>query len=188
MDGKLAFAAWLCLLPALTGCAAEVMEWNGKTEYYAQVCMTIDPMDMYEYVGAEDYVFVGTVEETIKNVISEKGESDEEYSVYKIRIDKNLKGELAESVVCVKQGGLRKDGTMLLLSSGEKRDTCLPETGKQYIFMANAQPDGSLLLSEFFDDRPYSGELLREYLEYCENEIPSDGEHAVTDIGMGEEE
>ena len=54
--------------------------------------------------------------------------------------------------------------------------------------MANAQLDGSLLLSTFLDDRPYSAELLQEYLEYCENEIPSDEEFtALDDIQSGEE-
>ena len=103
-------------------------------------------------------------------------------------MDKNLKGELAESVICAKEGGLRKDGTMLLVASGEKKDTGIPEDGRQYIFMANAQLDGSLLLSTFLDDRPYSAELLQEYLEYCENEIPSDEEFtALDDIQSGEE-
>jgi len=178
------YAVWLCLLLVLSGCAAKVTAWNGKTEYYAQVCMTIDPTNLQEYVDAVDYVFVGTVQETIKNVISEK----DDYSTYRIHVDKNLKGELAESVICAKEGGLRKDGTMLLVASGEKKDTGIPEDGRQYIFMANAQLDGSLLLSTFLDDRPYSAELLQEYLEYCENEIPSDEEFtALDDIQSGEE-
>ena len=178
------YAVWLCLLLVLSGCAAKVTAWNGKTEYYAQVCMTIDPTNLQEYVDAVDYVFVGTVQETIKNVISEK----DDYSTYRIHVDKNLKGELAESVICAKEGGLRKDGTMLLVASGEKKDTGIPEDGRQYIFMANAQLDGRLLLSTFLDDRPYSAELLQEYLEYCENEIPSDEEFtALDDIQSGEE-
>ena len=79
------YAVWLCLLLVLSGCAAKVTAWNGKTEYYAQVCMTIDPTNLQEYVDAVDYVFVGTVQETIKNVISEK----DDYSTYRIHVDKN---------------------------------------------------------------------------------------------------
>ena len=62
----------------------------------------------------------------------------------RIHVDKNLKGELAESVICAKEGGLRKDGTMLLVASGEKKDTGIPEDGRQYIFMANAQLEAKL--------------------------------------------
>ncbi len=41
VKGKIIYAVWLCLILVLSGCVAKVTEWNGKTEYYAQVCMTI---------------------------------------------------------------------------------------------------------------------------------------------------
>lgn len=69
------------------------------------------------------------------------------------------------------------DLTMLLIAaetpSGELvMDSGLPEAGKQYVFLAYAQPDGSLTLSEIFDNREYNEELLAEYQDYVENEIP----------------
>ena len=63
---------------------------------------------------------------------------------------------------------------MMLIFSDKGADTGLPESGNQYIFLAYAQPDGSLTLSEFFDNRQYSDELLQEYLNYCNNEITFD--------------
>lgn len=151
------------------------MTWNGDTEYYAHVNMVVDETNLYEYVGAVDYVFVGTVEKIVKNVIpDEPNSSDADISVYKIRVDENLKGELSENIECSKHGGFKKDGTMMLIFSDRSKDTGLPESGNQYIFLAYAQPNGSLTLSEFFDDRQYNDELLQEYLDYCNNEITFD--------------
>ena len=128
------------------------------TEYYAHVNMVVDETNLYEYVGAVDYVFVGTVEEIVKNIVpDEPGSSDADLSVYKIRVDENLKGELTENIEC-----------------SRSKDTGLPESGNQYIFLAYAQPDGSLTLSEFFDNRQYSEDLFQEYLDYCSNEVSFD--------------
>ena len=171
-------AVWgvlFCIALSLTGCVAKTAVWNGETEYYAHVSMVVDETNLYEYVGAADHVFVGTVEKIVKNVVpDEPGGSDEDLSVYKIHVNQNLKGELVEDIECSKHGGLRKDGTMMLIFSDNSRDSGLPEAGKEYIFLAYAQPDGSLTLSEFFDNRPYDGELLREYQDYCSNEITFD--------------
>lgn len=188
MKKNASLIAVLCVLLTLSGCSAKTVEWNGSVEYYAHVSMVVDETDMYAYVGVVDYVFVGTVEDVVRNMIpDEPGGSDEDLSVYKLRVDKNLKGELAESVECSKHGGLRKDGTMLLMYSDRARDTGLPETGKQYIFLAYAQPDGSLTLSEFFDNRPYDEALLREYTDYCENEVPFDRTRFVSKYDKGQE-
>ena len=90
------------------------------------------------------------------------------------RFQPDLKGELTEIVECSKHGGFKKDGTMMLICSDNSADTGLPESGNQYIFLAYAQSDGSLTLSEFFDNRQYSDELLQEYLDYCNNEVTFD--------------
>lgn len=50
--------------------------------------------------------------------------------------------------------------------------TGLPEVEKQYIFPAYAQSDGSLTLSEVFDNREYNEDLAAEYSDYSDNEIP----------------
>lgn len=173
----------LCIILPLSGCSAKTVTWNGDVAYYAHVNMAVDETDLYAYVGAVDYVFVGTVEQTVQNVIpDEPGGSEEDLSLYKIRVDQNLKGELVENVECSKHGGLRKDGTMMLMYSDRRYDTGLPEAGKQYVFMAYAQQDGSLTLSEFFDNRPYDDELHQEYLDYCHNEIPFDRTRFVSDF------
>ena len=111
------------------------------------------------------------------------------FSKYSIHVDKNLKGELAEDIVCAKMGGLKSDGTMLLAAAetpaGELiLDSGLPEIGKQYVFLAYAQPDGSLTLSEIFDNREYDARLLEEYADYVENEIPYDRERFVSAYDM----
>ena len=181
MKKNIVLGALLCAALSLAGCSTKTAAWNGNVEYYAHVSMVVDETNLYEYVGAVDYVFVGTVEETVKNVIpDEPGGSDEDLSVYKIKVDRNLKGELVEDIECSKHGGLKKDGTMMLMFSDRSQDSGLPETGKTYVFLAYAQPDGSLTLSEFFDSRPYDDQLLQEYLDYCRNEIPFDRRRFVS--------
>lgn len=178
----------LCAILLLSGCSSKITAWNGNIEYYAHVSMAVDETNLYAYVGVVDYVFVGTVEEIVKNVIPDKpSSSEEDLSVYKIQVGKNLKGELVENIECSKHGGLKKDGTMMLMFSDRSNDSGLPETGNQYIFMAYAQTDGSLTLSEFFDNRPYDEELLQEYLDYCNNEIPFDRTRFVSVFDKSQE-
>lgn len=180
-------ALFLMILSLLSGCSSKTVTWNGDVEYYAHVSMVVDETDLYAYVGVVDYVFVGTVEEIVQNVIpDEPGGSDEDLSIYKIQVDENLKGELVESIECSKHGGLKKDGTMMLMFSDRSNDSGLPEKGNQYIFLAYAQSDGSLTLSEFFDNRPYD-ELFQEYLDYCNNEIPFDRTRFVSDFDKSQE-
>lgn len=176
----------LCALVSLAGCSQRTVEWNGETEYYANVFMVFDETNMYEYAGAVDYVFAATVEEVVSDLIPDvPNGSDEDLSYYRLRVDKNIKGALAETVECAKHGGFRKDGTMMLICSDSKYDTGLPEVGRRYIFMAYAQPDGSLTLSEFFDDRPCDDELIGEYEDYCANEVPLDRERFVSSFDEG---
>ena len=162
--------------------------WNGETECLGQLTMVLDFTNPYEYVGIVDYVFVGTVDEIEDIVLPDKRtEFEQSFSTYHIRVDKNLKGELVEDIVCSKMGGLKSDGTMLLVAAETPDgklvlDNGLPELGRQYVFMAYGQPDGSLTLSEIFDNREYNEELLEEYQEYVENEIPFDRERFVSDF------
>ena len=103
--------ALFCILFSLASCGAKTVTWSGDTEYYAHVNMVVDETNLYEYVGAVDYVFVGTVEEIVKNIVpDEPGSSDADLSVYKIRVDENLKGELTENIECSKHGTLKRQG------------------------------------------------------------------------------
>ena len=104
-------AVFLMILSLLSGCSSKTVTWNGDIEYYAHVSMVVDETNLYAYVGIVDYVFVGTVEEIVKNVVPDEPDgSDEDLSVYKIHVDENLKGELVENIECSKQGGLKKMG------------------------------------------------------------------------------
>ena len=150
----------------------QVVEWNQEDlEYFKHISLSIDETNMYEYVGAVDYVFVGTVSEVKNNLIAEKGDSD--ISTYEIQVEKNIKGELVDEIIAKKHGGISKDGTMLLYFSDKRKDSGLPIEGKTYIFMAYGQNNGELLLSEFLDEREYSEDLLEEYQDYYANEIPN---------------
>ena len=177
----------LALMISLCSCSTKTVEWNGKTECLAEILMITDFTNPYEYVGMVDYVFVGTVTDTERLVLPDKRkEHQDNYSTYKIHVDENVKGELVEDIVCSKLGGLNKDGTMLLIAAEAPDgsvilDNGLPEIGKQYVFMAYAQPDGRLILSEIFDNREYNQDLLYEYREYVENEIPYDRERFPSD-------
>ena len=180
---KKAIAAILCLLLILflSGCEKHA-PWNGKTEELAELLMVEDVSDLRSYVGMVDYVFVGTVEEIVDDVLPNKGKRHEDYfSTYKIRVDKNLKGELASKIEVTKMGGYKKDGTLCLVTAEMPTgvmvpDSGLPELHKTYLFLAYAQPDGSLTLSELFDNRDYSETLLKEYEEAVEKECVYDRE------------
>lgn len=158
----------------ITGCtaASKVVEPNGATEYYAHVSMVVDETDPYACTGIMDYVFAGTVREVLSNYIDPHDRKDKGYSYYAIHVEENLKGSLQDEIEAHKKGGVDRNGVTQLLFSDRKQDTGLPEAGKTYIFMAYGQQDGSLLLSEFFDNRECSDALIAEYNEYIEHEIP----------------
>lgn len=186
MKKKIRLTALLYAILALFGCSSKTVDWNGAVEYYAHVNLMVDETDLYAVVGAVDYVFVGTVEEIVQNVIPDEPDGSNDLSTYKIRVDENLKGTLVEQIECAKHGGFRKDGTMMLVFSDKSVDTGLPEAGNQYVFMAYAQQDGSLTLSEFFDNRPYDDALRQEYLNYCKNEIPFERTRFVSDFDQSQ--
>lgn len=181
MKKALCFLLFVALLLCLVGCDKAVL-WNGKTAELGNLYMVVDFTNKCEYVGMVDYVFVGTVEEIIDDVLPDKIKSNTDgYSSYKIHVDKNMKGNLAEEIICAKLGGFKKDGTMYLVAAETPNgqavfDNGLPELNRQYIFLAYAQPDGSLTLSEIFDNREYSEELFSEYTEYINNQIVYDRE------------
>ncbi|MCR5042169.1 MAG: hypothetical protein K6C36_08760 [Clostridia bacterium] len=191
MKKSLSFITMIVIMLSFSACGKTTVEWNGKTEEMANLLMVSDITDLYEYVGLVDYVFVGTVDEIEHNVIPEKTkEHYDSYSEYRINVDKNLKGNLVSKITCRKMGGFKKDGTMLLVSAempGGKTimDNGLPEVGRQYIFLAYAQQDGSLTLSEIFDDREYDADLLNEYTEYIDHEIPNDRERFTSTYDSG---
>ncbi len=161
--------AVLTVMILLAGCGRQKAEWNGRTEVMAQLLMVVDCSDLQEYTDSVSDVFVGTVTAVERNIIPDKPKQHEDnYSIYVIHVDSSLKGSLEGDVRCRKLGGYRKDGTMLLVEAETPdgkviMDSGLPEEGKQYVFMAYEQPDGSLVLSEIFDNREADSEVIREY-------------------------
>lgn len=114
-----------------------------------------DTNNVNESVGIVDYVFLGevishngTTYEDIITTENEDGktlEAGTPYTNYSIQIKENIKGKLQTDapIKIKKHGGVTQDNKSVFLF----RDDCLPEVGKHYVFLAYAQPDGSLLVS-----------------------------------------
>ena len=170
----------LILFITLTSCSqgdAEI-EPNGIV-VYNRVTLINDETNLYVSVGYVDYVFVGTVTELLKNI----SDLDCPDSVYKINVIENLKGSLTDTqgnlvdtVEVRKHGGYRKDGTLVLSETDFTKDSGLPEIGKQYIFLAFGQHDGSLLLAQINGNIEYTDSVKADYIYYIENQIEAERE------------
>lgn len=123
--------------------------------YAMKADFVYDTENINESVGIVDYVFFGEVvskdETTYEDVVpmeDEKGKTVEEgtpYTHYSVIVKENIKGDLEKEkeIKIVKHGGVAQDKKSVVLFDKD----CLPEVGKQYIFLAYAQSDGSLLIS-----------------------------------------
>jgi len=142
---------------------------NGNLAYN-HVTLVIDETNLYEYIGAVDYVFVGTVMECVENI------TDDDFpdTIYSLSVNENLKGNLVETIEVKKHGGYTKNGTLILYETDLIQDSGLPEVGKQYIFLAYGQPDGSLLLDVVNGNVEYSDTAKEEYQNYIANQIEID--------------
>lgn len=164
------------LVFTLTGCSSRIIEPNDKVEY-AHVYMNIDETNMKVYAGTADYIFIGTV----KSIVNNKVDHDSSYSTYSVTVEENLKGNLVSNIECDKFGGYMEDGTQLLYESDKLKDLNLPEEGEKYIFMAYAQEDGRLVLTEFHGNVKYTGkDIKEEYLEYIHNQVENDRQRFVS--------
>lgn len=151
-----------------------------------------DTTNIKEAVGIVDYVFVGnvvsndgTVYEDIVAMEDKNGRTKEvgtPYTNYTVRVLDNIKGELQtnDQIQVVKQGGIAQDRKSILVFEND----ALPKAGQNYIFLAYAQPDGSLLISGPDSNIPITSSASRlnaenaasfteyaAYKEACENEI-----------------
>lgn len=114
-----------------------------------------DTNDLRQTVGMVDYVFIGTVISNdgthYENVVimeDENGDPHEvgtPYTDYTVQVLENIKGNLQidSPIEIVKHGGVNQSRTAVYVF---ENDT-LPYVGETYIFLAYAQPDGSLLIS-----------------------------------------
>ena len=106
-----------------------------------QGCFIINVYDLREMAAFSDYVFVG---EVLKNE-GYKYWHTNPYTNYTVRVLENIKGNLImdKEIPIVKQGGLSKDGSYYEIFEDDE----LPVEKGTYIFYADAQTDGSLLIS-----------------------------------------
>lgn len=180
---KRCIAALLVFGLLLSACSApKVIEWNGELEYY-HVTMVYDETNLYETAGQVDYIFIGTVDEVLRNVVDyNTSDSMDTYSCYSVVVKENLKGTLVENIRCYRHGGYLKDGTLLYPRSDRSENTNdIPQQGKTYLFMAFGQPDGELFLAEFSGDVEYMDDSQREvYMDYIAKEIPKEQEGFVS--------
>lgn len=156
----------VCLL--LSGCAGKA--WNGTYRYnHVTMAQGLDETDICAMIGAADYVFLAEVTKASSTISDVDGGSE-----YTATVTENFKGELVGEVTLRKPGGYLRDGTLVLFRSDRISDTLLPpEAGKSYFFLAYAQHDGSLLLTEFYANVEYTDESqIEAYREYVKHEIP----------------
>lgn len=115
----------------------------------------IDVYNPAELVGDVDYVFVAQVDESVQPASQIGGiierikckfkKSRFPEIVYSVTVLENIKGELIsdQPILIKKAAGINKNGTIYLTHESDS----LPEVGKVYIFLAYAQPDGTLQVS-----------------------------------------
>lgn len=136
--------------------ALETKATDGKVKIFPiEACYAMDVYNPVEVVKEADYVFAGHVESLDGTIYKRKIWSRQEngklvysgdaYTEYTVTVQSNLKKKLpvGETIVLSKMGGIREDGSGYDLFE----DDFLPEVGKNYIFIANEQADGSLIVS-----------------------------------------
>ncbi len=138
---------------------------------YNSADLIINPWNMEAYIGYSDYVFIGEVVEYLGNY---DPINDIPRSSYQILVKENLKGELINNVIVDRYGGYNHNGELEILDCDIEMP--FPTIGKQYIFIADARDDGSLLLAPARGNVEYSDNIenktLREkYISYIANEI-----------------
>lgn len=159
-----------------------VVDVSDLPVYAMKADFVYDTEDINESVGIVDYVFLGevvsedgTTYEDVVMMEDERGKLVEEgtpYTHYSVMVKENIKGELLkeESIEITKHGGVTQDQKSVTLFE----EDCLPEIGKQYIFLAYAQADGSLLISgpnsNVLADSKKGEVVVEEYEEAVENE------------------
>ena len=127
-----------------------------NTEYKRNlVCVdwAYDISDKRKVVGFHDYVFVGEVKKVVGTGYTDVDFSDglrmfsQPYTQYKIRVIKNLKGELVtdRDIPLTKHDGAYFFGKRVSMMEGDS----LPDVGECYIFICTAGEDGELYIGNF---------------------------------------
>ena len=168
----------MMFLLLLSACATGTA--NGKIRY-DHVAMP-EETDPYYVIGFADYVFVGSTQSDGDPVTLPSGNKRLEYD---ISVRECLKGSLAEEIKAIYPAYYEKDGTLVLMEGDVSKDDGLPETGREYIFVGNAQPDGSILLESLYAKTEYNEDNQQKFLDYVANETSVDRErfHSSFEIG-----
>lgn len=130
-------------------------------------CFVYDPGNAREAVGYADYVFTG-------KLVSYDGVHYDHtipLSEYTVQVLENIKGSLVTSrpIHVVKDGGVMKDHKSVSIWSGDS----LPESGKTYIFLGSAGPDGTIMISGPNSNVEITGNdpKIEEYKDAYKNEV-----------------
>ena len=127
-----------------------------NTEYKRNlVCVdwAYDISDKRKVVGFHDYVFVGEVKKVVGTGYTDVDFSDglrmfsQPYTQYKIRVIKNLKGELVtdRDIPLTKHDGAYFFGKRVSMMEGDS----LPDVGECYIFICITDENGELNIGNF---------------------------------------
>ena len=131
------------------------MDVDSLPKEYIQAQFVYDPDSIQESVGMADYVFAGLVAgcngthyEDIVIMEDEDGffkKVGSPYTNYTVEVFGNIKGSLSTDtpIQIVKADGVAYDGESVSIYENDS----LPKVGQAYIFLAYAQPDGSLLVT-----------------------------------------
>ena len=144
---------------------------NGKIRY-DHVAMP-EETDPYYVIGFADYVFVGSTLSDGDPVTLPSGNKRLEYE---ISVRECLKGSLANEIKAIYPACYEKDGALVLMEGDVLKDDGLPEKGKDYIFVGNAQPDGSIFLESLYAKTEYNEDNYQKFLDYAANETSVDRE------------
>ncbi|MBR5246505.1 MAG: hypothetical protein IKV25_03940 [Clostridia bacterium] len=177
----LLFVAWFNYKPT------KITYLRGCIEY------SINMTDLREVVGANDYVFVGYVEEVydynhdrffhkFPEIIDYYGEP---FTECKVNVIKSIKGNIESGTTLsyYKVGGVTGLRTSIYLDVEEGEIDYYPQVGKYYIFRGIAHPDGTLTggginstepLEENYDLNNYKQSVVyQKWVDAYENQIIS---------------
>ena len=153
---------------------------------YSQSSYVIDVEDLSAKAGFADYVFVGTV---LSNAGThyKKGTTPSEkddhifsspYTDYIVKVVENLKGSLKTDteLKITKSGGLSEKGDCIYISEGD----VMPEEGKVYVFFANGNNDGGIIVSGINSNLEIDEALVKEdTISYSDSKVYKEAAEAV---------
>ena len=153
---------------------------------YRQASYIIDVNDLSAKAGFADYVFVGVVlsnKGTHRNEGATPSENDDHifsspYTDYIVKNVENLKGSLKTDteLKITKSGGLSEKGDCIYISEGD----VMPEEGKVYVFFANGNNDGGIIVSGINSNLEIDEALVKEdTISYSDSKVYKEAAEAV---------